>query len=80
MPRDIMPFPTLNDISDPNHIPSNPLVASRWPFITHNKDTKESAFQLSRLTQKVLRRRVNDNPGEGPLWDRVSHGWIEPYT
>ena len=26
----------------------------------------------------AFRRRVNGNPGEGQLWDRVSHNWIEP--
>ena len=81
MPRDIMPLPTLNDILDPNHTTSNPLVASRWPFVDHNKVGYERVCLpniMSYPKSFAYRRRVNGNPGGGQLWDRVSQGWIEP--
>ena len=81
MPRDLLPSPSLFDILDPDHVPSNPLVESRWPFVGHNKVGQPRVCMPTIVTYPgsfAYRRRVNGNPGEGQLWDRKNHRWIEP--
>ena len=81
MPRDITPFPSLTYILDQDHIASAPLVASTWPFVGHNV-IGEPRLCLPTIVSYpesfAFRRRNNGTPGEGQLWDRVTHNWIEP--
>ena len=80
-PRDITPFPSLTDILDPDHVASEPLVASTWPFVGHNIVGKPRFCLPTIVTYPgsfAFRRRANGRPGEGQLWDKVSHNWIEP--
>ena len=81
MPRDITPYIPLDEILDPMHFPSKPLVASTWPFVDHNRIGFERICLptiMSSLGSYAFPRRVNGNPGEGQLWDKVTHSFIEP--
>ena len=81
MPTDIVPFPSLKTILDKDHISSRPTVASRWPFAPHNKVGNERLCLptiVSYPGSYAFRRRVNGTPGEGQLWDKTIHNWIEP--
>ena len=81
MPRDVVLFPFLSDNVDKDHIASKPTVASRWPFVQHNI-VGHDRFCLPTIVtypgSYEFRRRVNRTPGEGQLWDKTTHNWIEP--
>ena len=81
MPRDIVPFPSLTNILDKDHIAFKPLVASRWPFVQHTIVGHDRFCLPTIVTYPgsfAFRRRVNGTPGEGQLWDKTTHNWIEP--
>ena len=81
MPRDTAPVPSLTYILDKDHIASRPLVASRFPFVQHDI-VGQTRICLPTIVSYprsfAFRRRVNGTPGEGQLWNKLTHKWIEP--
>ena len=81
MPRNLTPIRSLAEILEPGHLPSNPLVSSRWPFVQHNQVGQERICLPTIMSYPgsfAFRRKVNGNPGEGQLWDMANHRFIEP--
>ena len=81
MPRNLTPIHSLAEILEQGHLPSNPLVASRWPFFQHNQMGQERICLPTIMSYPgsfAFQRKVNGNPGEGQLWDMANHCFIEP--
>ena len=81
MPTDILPVLSLTDILDKDHLASVPLVASRYPFVQHNKVGQPRICLPTIVSYPgsfAFRRRTNGTPGEGQLWDKLTRNWIEP--
>ena len=81
LPTSLLPFPSLDAILKPFHIPTKPSHTDQYPFATHNKLGWERICMptvVSYLRSNAYRPKSNGSPGEGEVFNIHTDTWEEP--
>ena len=81
LPTGIIPSPTLREILNHNHTPTQVGHEDRFPFARHNRMGQPRICMptlLSFLRSNAFRTKQNSKPGEKEVYNNITRVWEEP--